>query len=135
MLKEFKAFILKGNVVDLAVAVVVGAAFGAVISSLVRNLITPLLAIPGETDFAALKFTVGGGSFLYGAFLNDLISFVMIALAIFFFVVKPMNVMIARRNRGEAPADPTARDCPECLSTIPVAATRCACCTAKVPAA
>ncbi len=135
MLKEFKAFIMKGNVVDLAVAVVIGAAFGKVIDGLVKYLITPLLAIPGDTDFSRLRFKISGSTFFYGAFLNELISFVMIALAIFLFVVKPMNMLIARRNRGEVPADPTERDCPECMSTIPVAATRCAFCTAKVAAA
>ena len=132
MLKEFKTFVLKGNVVDLAVAVVIGAAFGKVIDSLVKNLLTPLLAIPGDVDFSALKFTIGGSAFWYGAFLNDLISFLLIALAVFLFVVKPMNALIARRNRGQADPDPTTRDCPQCLSAIPIAATRCAYCTTEV---
>lgn len=134
MLKEFKAFVLKGNVVDLAVAVVIGAAFGKVVDSLVKNLLTPLIAIPGKTDFSELDFTIRKSHFLYGAFLNELIAFVMIAIAVFFFVVRPMNAMIARRNRGEGDGNPTTRDCPECLSAIPVAATRCAFCTAKVAA-
>jgi large conductance mechanosensitive channel len=132
MLKEFKAFVLKGNVVDLAVAVVIGAAFGKVIDALVKYLLTPLIAIPGKTNFSQLDFTIRKSHFLYGAFLNELIAFVMIAAAVFFFVVKPMNVLIARRNRGEAEPDPTMRDCPECLSPIPLAATRCAHCTTKV---
>lgn len=133
MLKEFKAFILKGNVVDLAVAVVVGAAFTGVINALVKDLLTPLIAIPGKTNFAHLHFMIRHSSFLYGAFLNELIAFVMIAAAVFFFVVKPMNVMIARRNRGEtADADPSTRDCPFCLSAIPTAAKRCAHCTSEV---
>jgi large conductance mechanosensitive channel len=132
MLKEFKAFVLKGNVVDLAVAVVIGAAFGKVIDSLVKNLLTPLIAIPGESDFSSLHFTISGSEFLYGAFINEIVSFLMIAAAVFFFVVKPMNMLIARRNRGETEPDPTSRDCPECLSLIPVAATRCAHCTTKV---
>lgn len=132
MFKEFKAFVLKGNVVDLAVAVVIGAAFGKVIDALVKNLLTPLVAIPGTTDFSALKFTISDSNFLYGAFINEVLAFLMIAIAMFFFVVKPMNVMIARRNRGQAEPDPTTRDCPECLSAIPIAATRCAHCTTKV---
>lgn len=132
MFKEFKAFVLKGNVVDLAVAVVIGAAFGKVIDALVKNLLTPLVAIPGTTDFSALKFTISDSNFLYGAFINEVLAFLMIAIAMFFFVVKPMNVMIARRNRGQAEPDPTTRDCPECLSAIPIAAARCAHCTTKV---
>ena len=133
MLKEFKAFILKGNVVDLAVAVVIGAAFTGVVNALVKDLLTPLIAIPGKTNFARLHFTIRHSHFLYGAFLNELISFLMIAAAVFFFVVKPMNVMIARRNRGEvADADPSTRDCPFCLSARPTAAKRCAHCTSEV---
>ena len=136
MLKEFKAFVLKGNVVDLAVAVVIGAAFGKVIDALVKDLLTPLIAIPGKTNFAALKFTIRSSEFHYGVFLNEVVSFVLIAVALFLFVVKPMNMMMARRNRGEAvDADPSVRDCPECLSPIPAAATRCAFCTATVVAA
>src|SRR3569623_826974 len=125
MLKEFKSFVLKGNVVDLAVAVVIGAA-------LVKDLLTPLIAIPGKSNFSALHFTVRHSVFLYGAFLNELVSFLLIALAVFFFVVKPMNVMIARRNRGQAEETPVDRACPFCLSVIPKAATRCAHCTSEV---
>ena len=132
MLKDFKSFVLKGNVVDLAVAVVIGAAFGKVVDALVKDLLTPLIAIPGKTDFGSLHFTIRESVFLYGAFLNELISFLLIAAAVFFFVVKPMNALIARRNRGEADGDPTTRDCPECLSAIPIAATRCAHCTTSV---
>lgn len=132
MLKEFKAFVLKGNVVDLAVAVVIGAAFGRVVTSFVENLLTPLIAIPGETDFSDLKFTVNESDFLYGTFLNEAIAFALVATALFFAVVKPMNVLIARRNRGQASPDPTTRDCPECLSEIPIAASRCAHCTTEV---
>jgi large conductance mechanosensitive channel len=133
MLKEFRAFILKGNVVDLAVAVVIGAAFGRVVDALVKDMITPLIAIPGNTDFSSLHFTVRDSVFRYGAFLNDLISFLLIAAAVFFFVVKPMNVLIARRNRGEvADDDPSTRDCPFCLSAIPLKASRCAACTSEV---
>ena len=133
MLKEFKAFVLKGNVVDLAVAVVIGAAFTGVVNALVKDLLTPLIAIPGKTDFSALQFTIRDSHFQYGAFLNELISFLLIAAAVFFFVVKPMNVLIARRNRGEtADEDPSTRDCPFCLSAIPPAAKRCAHCTSEV---
>jgi large conductance mechanosensitive channel len=133
MFKEFRTFVLKGNVVDLAVAVVLGAAFGKVVDALVKDLLTPLMAIPGKTDFSSLHFTVRNSKFLYGAFINELVSFLLIAVAVFFFVVKPMNVLIARRNRGEIddPAPPT-RDCPFCLSAIPLAASRCAHCTSEV---
>lgn len=135
MLKDFKAFLLRGNVVDLAVAVVVGAAFGAVVTSLVTNLVTPILAIPGSADFSELDFTISGSTFRYGVFLNDVISFVSIAGAIFFFVVKPVNALMARR-KTEPDVESTTRECPECLSSIPVGARRCAFCTAPVaPAA
>lgn len=131
MIKEFREFILRGNVVDLAVAVVIGAAFGTVVTSLVENLLTPLIAIPGEADFSELAFTVNGSTFGYGLFLNALIAFVMIAAAVFFFVVKPLNSVMSRL-KTEPPVEATTRDCPECLSSIPVAARRCAFCTAEV---
>lgn len=131
MLKEFKAFLLRGSVVDLAVAVVIGAAFGAVVSSFVANLLTPLIAIPGRTDFSDLKFQVGGGVFAYGQFLNDLVTFVLVAAAIFFFVVKPVNALMAR-HKTEPDVESKTKDCPECLSSIPAAARRCAFCTAGV---
>lgn len=134
MWRDFKAFIARGNVVDLAVAVVVGAAFGAVVTGFVKDLVTPLLAIPGKVTFSGLHFTVNHSTFLYGDFLNLLISFVTIAAAIFFFVVKPINALQARRARGEN-LDPTTRACPECLSDIPYLARRCAFCTAEVPPA
>ena len=132
MLKEFKAFLLRGNVVDLAVAVVIGIAFGAVITALVADIITPLIAaIFGSHDFSALTFTINNSTFLYGAFINAVVAFVLVAAAIFFVVVKPMNAMNARR----APAAATTRPCPECLSEIPLEARRCAFCTAEVRAA
>jgi large conductance mechanosensitive channel len=131
MFKEFRAFVLRGNVVDLAVAVVIGAAFGAVVTALVKDLITPLIAIPGKTDFSALKFTIRKSTFAYGDFLNTLIAFVTIAAAVFFFVVRPLNHLMAR-FKTEPDVDSTTRDCPECLSAIPRAATRCAFCTAHV---
>jgi large conductance mechanosensitive channel len=134
VLKDFKAFILRGSVVDLAVGIVIGAAFGSVVASFVRNLLTPLVSIPGKTNFSGLHFTVRHSTFLYGTFLNDLISFIIIAAAVFFFVVRPVNALMSRR-RTEPDVESTTRDCPECLSSIPRAATRCAFCTAKVPAA
>jgi len=115
MFKEFKAFIMRGNVVDLAVAVVIGAAFGAVVTSLVENIVTPLIGIPGKTDFASLHFTINDSVFRYGAFLNSLISFVSIAAAIFFFVVKPLNMLAARRNRGEGAEEDTPAPSDEAL--------------------
>ena len=134
LLKDFKAFVLRGNVMDLAIAVVIGAAFGAVVTALVKDLITPILAIPGKTDFSALKFTIRKSNFLYGDFLNTVISFVSIAAAVFFFVVRPVNALMARR-KTEPDVMSTTRDCPYCLSSIPIAASRCAFCTADVSAA
>lgn len=133
MLKDFKAFVLRGNVVDLAVGIVIGVAFGTVVSSFVKNLLTPLVSIPGKANFSALHFTVRHSVFLYGNFLNDLVSFVIVAAAVFFFVVRPLNALMNRR-RTEPDVESTTKDCPECLSSIPEAATRCAFCTAKVTA-
>ena len=136
MLRDFKQFVLRGNVVDLAVGVVIGVAFGAVISALVADLLTPLIAaIAGKHDFSALTFTVHHSTFLYGAFINAIIAFVLIAAAVFYFVVRPVNALMARR-KTEPATEPETRECPECLSSIPVAARRCAFCTAQVtPAA
>jgi large conductance mechanosensitive channel len=134
MLKDFKAFLLRGNVVDLAVAVVIGAAFGTVVESFVKNLLTPLVAIPGTKDFSALGFSIRKSTFAYGAFLNDLIAFLLIAVAVFFFVVKPVNALMARR-KTEPDVESTTKDCPHCLSSIPVGATVCAFCTRDVAAA
>ncbi len=133
-LKEFKTFVLRGNVVDLAIAVVIGAAFGAVVTALVKDIITPILAIPGKTDFSALTFTIRKSHFLYGDFINTVISFLTIAAAVFFLVVKPLNALMARR-KTEPEVLSTTRDCPYCLSSIPIAASRCAFCTADVSAA
>jgi large conductance mechanosensitive channel len=130
--KDFKEFLLRGNLVDMAVGVVIGLAFAAVITALVADLVTPLIAaIGGNPDFSSLSFTINNSHFLYGAFINALITFVVIAAVIFFLVVKPVNAMMARR-RTEPPVDPDARACPECLSEIPKAARRCAFCTAEV---
>lgn len=132
MLKEFKQFLLRGNVVDLAVGVVVGAAFGTIVTALVADLLTPLIAaIAKVPDFGNLSFTLNGSKFMYGHFINALISFVLVAGAVFFFVVKPMNVLIAR-SRKEPPADPTTKKCAECLSEIPIQAKRCAHCSQVV---
>jgi large conductance mechanosensitive channel len=131
MLNEFKTFLLRGNVVDLAVAVVLGAAFGRVITALVEDLITPILGIFGSTDFSTLHFTINDSVFRYGNFFNAVISFVSIAAAIFFFVVKPVNSLMERR-KTEPDVESLTRDCPECLSSIPRAAVRCAFCTAQV---
>ncbi len=128
MIKEFKQFLLRGNVVDLAVGVVIGSAFGAVVNALVANLLTPFIsAIAKVPDFSNLLFTINDSQFNYGIFLNAIISFVLVAAAIFFFVVKPMNLLISR-SRKEPPADPTTKKCPECLSEIPINAKRCAHC-------
>ena len=132
MLKEFKTFVLRGNVVDLAVAVVIGAAFGAVVTSLVANVLTPIIAIPGKADFSNLAIDLPGeNAILYGAFLNSVISFLLIAIAVFLFVVKPMNILAGRR-KTEPDVESETRQCPECLSSIPAAARRCAFCTAQV---
>ena len=133
MLKDFRQFILRGNLVDLAVAVVIGAAFGAVVSAMVADLITPLIAaIGGNPDFNALAFTIHGSTFRYGHFLNALLSFLIVAAVVFFLVIKPVNALMAR-YRTEPPVDPpSTRECPECLSEIPSEARRCAFCTAEV---
>ena len=129
-MQGFKQFILRGNVLDLAVAVVMGAAFGAVVTALVKDLITPLIAaIVGKPDFSAIEFTVNGSKFPVGDFVNALVSFILIAAAVYFFIVLPMNTLIARMRRGEAAPDPTTKKCPECLSEVPIAARRCAFCT------
>jgi large conductance mechanosensitive channel len=133
ILKEFRAFILRGNLVDLAIAVVIGAAFTTVVNALVRDLITPLIAaIFGEPDFGTLSFTINGSQFAYGDFLNALLTFVIVAAVVFFLVVKPVNMLMAR-TRTEPDVDSHTRGCPECLSQIPVAARRCAFCTSEIP--
>lgn len=131
MLRDFKQFILRGNVVDLAVAVVIGAAFGAIVTALVKDLVTPLIAaIGGKPDFSGLYFTVNKSRFLYGDFLNAIISFLIIASVIFFFVVQPLNKLMSHLNPADDVDEPAERECPECLSAIPAAAKRCKFCTA-----
>lgn len=132
MLNGFKQFVLRGNVVDLAVGVVIGAAFGSLVNSLVKDILTPLIgAIAKVPDFSNLQFIINGSVFMYGSFLNALISFLIVSAAIYFFVVTPINSLI-RRARTEKPADPTTKKCPECLSEIPIAAKKCAHCTSTV---
>jgi large conductance mechanosensitive channel len=129
--KGFRNFLLRGNLVDLAVAVVIGIAFNAVVQALIADLITPVIAaIGGKPNFGSLTFTVNHSTFHYGAFINALLSFVIIAAVIYFFVVTPVSRVLALANRNKEASE---RDCPECLSAIPVAATRCKFCTANVP--
>ena len=129
---EFKQFVLRGNVVDLAVGIVIGVAFAAVVQAAVADLLTPLIAaIFGEPDFSQLSFTINGSEFKYGHFLNALISFLLIALVVFFFVVKPVNALRSLSQRRESP-DPSTHKCPECRSEIPIDARRCAFCTSEV---
>lgn len=132
-MKGFKQFILRGNVLDLAVAVVMGAAFGAVVTALVTDLITPIVAaIVGKPDFSKIVFTVNGSKFLIGEFINAVVSFLLIGAAVYFFVVLPVNKIIARIRRGQAAPDPTTKKCPECLSEVPIGARRCAFCTSAL---
>jgi large conductance mechanosensitive channel len=136
MLKDFKAFITKGNVVDLAVAVVIGTAFKDVIDSVVKNMITPLITIFGKTQYSEWSFAIHHSQFYYGIVLDAIIRFLVIAAVVFFFIVKPLNAFMARRNRGQTTdGDPSSKDCPYCLTAIPAAATKCAHCTSEVPAA
>jgi large conductance mechanosensitive channel len=133
MLKGFKQFIMRGNVIDLAVAVVIGAAFGAVVTSFVTNILTPLIAaIVGKPDFSAFNLTINGAVISYGTFLNALIAFLLVAAAVYFFMVAPMNAWKARAARNAVPPDPASKKCPECLSEIPIGARRCAFCTSMV---
>ncbi|HEY0415751.1 MAG TPA: large conductance mechanosensitive channel protein MscL [Gaiellaceae bacterium] len=133
-MKEFRQFILRGNLVDLAVAVVIGTAFAAVIAALVADIVTPLIAaIGGKPDFGSLSFTIHKSHFLYGAFINALLSFLIVAAVLFFLVIKPVNALMNMR-RTEPEVEATTRECPECLSQIPQAARRCAFCTAEVGA-
>jgi large conductance mechanosensitive channel len=133
-MKDFREFLLRGNLVDMAVGIVIGIAFAAVVTALVADLVTPLIAaIGGNPDFSNLSFTINKSHFLYGAFINALITFVVIAAVIFYAVVKPVNALMARR-KTEPPIDSTTKECPQCLSQIPVTARRCAFCTQEVGA-
>lgn len=129
MLSGFKQFILRGNVVDMAVGVVVGAAFATVVGAFTKDLLTPLIAaIVGKPDFSAIKFTVNGSVFALGDFINAAVAFLLVAAAVYFFVVTPVNMLVARMRKAPAPADPTTKKCGECLSEIPIDARRCAHC-------
>lgn len=133
MLDGFKKFILRGNVVDMAVGVVIGAAFGAVVTELTKAFLTPLIAlVAGKQDYSNLAFTINTTKFPIGEFVNACISFVLIAAAVYFFVVVPVNWLIAKMHKAEAPAAPTTKKCPECLSEIPIEARRCSHCTQPV---
>ena len=128
----FKQFLLRGNVVDLAVGVVVGAAFGGVVTAFTKDLLTPLIAaIAGKPDFSAIQFTVNNSKFLVGDFVNAIVSFVIIAAAVYYFVVLPVNTLVSRAHK-EPPADPATKKCPECMSEIAIAAKRCAFCTSQL---
>ena len=133
MLSGFKQFILRGNVIDMAVGVVIGAAFGGVVTAFTKDLLTPLIAaIVGKPDFSAVSFTVGSAVFPVGDFINAAVSFLLIAGAVYFFVVTPINALVTRMRKAPAPADPTTKKCPECLSEIPIDARRCAHCSQPV---
>jgi len=132
-MKGFKEFMLRGNVVELAVAVVMGVAFTAVVTAFVKDLLTPLIAaIVGSPDFSAIVVDVNGSKLLIGDFLNALFAFLMVGIAVYFFVVLPVNALMARIRRGEVPPDPTTKKCPECLSEVAIAARRCAFCTSPL---
>src|SRR4051812_39161958 len=134
MLREFRAFILRGNLVDLAVAVVIGTAFTAVVNAFVKDVITPLIAaIGGEPNFDRLAFTINGSRFAYGDFLNALVTFLLVAAVVFFVIVKPVNALMAALGPDDLEPEAPTRACPECLSQIPRAATRCAFCAVEVP--
>ena len=133
MLSGFKQFILRGNVIDMSVGVVIGAAFATVVSAFTKDLLTPLIAaIVGKPDFSAIKFSMNGSMFAVGDFINAGISFLLVAAAVYFFVVTPINALVARMRKAPAPADPTTKKCPECLSEIPIDARRCAHCSQPV---
>lgn len=132
MFKGFREFVLRGNVVDMAVGVVIGAAFGTIVNAFVKDLLTPLIAaLVGKPDFSAYTFQINGSKFLYGDFINAVIAFLLVAAAVYYFVVLPVNALLARINRGETPT-PDKKKCPECLSDIPIDARKCAFCTSQV---
>jgi large conductance mechanosensitive channel len=130
----FKQFLLRGNVVDLAVGVVIGAAFGSVVTAFTKDLLTPLIAaLVGKPDFSAIQFEINGSKFPLGDFINAFVSFLLVATAVYYFVVLPVNALMARAKKQPSPPDPTTKKCPECLSEIPLAAKRCAFCTSPLP--
>jgi large conductance mechanosensitive channel len=133
MIREFRDFVLRGNVVDLAVGIVIGAAFTAIVNSLVTDVVTPIIGILFSADFSSLSITINDSTITYGNFVNALISFALVAAALFFFVVNPVNLLDRRRQAAE-PEAPTTKTCPECASEIPFAARRCPRCTSELPA-
>ena len=133
VVKEFREFVLRGNVIDLAVGVIIGGAFSAIVAALVKDVITPFIGMFGKVDLSHLDTTINGAKFGFGDFLNAVISFVILAFVVFFFIVKPVNSLL-EHSKKEVVVDPTTRDCPYCLSSIPLKATRCAFCTAEVKA-
>ena len=136
MLKGFRQFLLRGNVVDMAVGVVVGAAFATVVGAFTKDLLTPLIAaLVGKPDFSAISFTLNNSIFAIGDFINAAVAFILVAAAVYFFVVVPVNLLVSRMRKAPAPADPTTKKCPECLSEIPIDARRCAHCGQPVGAA
>jgi len=133
MLSGFKKFVMRGNVVDLAVAVVMGGAFGTLVKAMVDDFIQPIIkAVVGKPDYSGVSFTINGSKFPIGDFINALVAFLLVAAAVYFFVVVPMNTLMARMKRGEVPPDPTTKKCPECLSEVPIAARKCAFCTSAL---
>lgn len=132
LVSEFRDFVVKGNVLDLAVAFIMGTAFSAVITALVTDIITPIIGIPGAVNFAAITYTVHGSTFMIGAFINAVIAFLSIAVAIFFFVIKPVSKAQNKLKKPQMPGEPTTKECPYCLSTIPIKAARCAFCTSRL---
>ena len=133
MLSGFKQFILRGNVIDMAVGVVIGAAFASVVAAFTKDLLTPFIAaLVGKPDFSYIGFTINGTAFPVGDFINTAISFLLVAAAVYFFVVVPVNALVSRMRKAPAPADPTTKKCPECLSEIPIDAKRCAHCAQPV---
>lgn len=132
VLKEFRGFVLRGNVLDLAVAVVIGAAFNAMVSSVVKDMVTPIIgAIFGQPDFSSLTFSINGSTFAYGNFINTLISFIIVVIAVFFFIVKPISVLTQRLGLSTEDPRPMA-PCPRCYTDVPTVATRCGHCTSDL---
>jgi large conductance mechanosensitive channel len=133
MFKGFREFVLRGNVVDMAVGVVIGGAFGAIVTAFVKDLLTPLIAaLVGKPDFSAYTFEINGSKFLYGDFINAVIAFLLVAAAVYYFVVLPVNALMARMHKDETPAPPATKKCPECKSDILIDARKCAYCTSQV---
>ena len=132
LISEFKDFVVRGNVLDLAVAFVMGAAFNAVVTALVTDLVTPLIGVPGHVSFNSITYTVNGSTFLVGPFINSLIAFLTIAIAVFFFIVKPVSKMKAMMESKGKSASPSMKKCPYCLSDVPIKATRCPNCTSHL---